>query len=310
MASALGAAVVFVHTGGAPATPGELLHHWTTAPSVLVPLAATALLYGRGVAVLGRRLGAGRGLARWRVGAFWAGMAALAIALVSPLDAAGEVLFSAHMVQHLVLVLAAAPLLVMGAPERAIPWALPLAWRRVLGQAIRRVQRMGGVFARPGPAVVIASAALWAWHLPALYDLAVEVEAIHALEHATFFGTATLFWWSVLHVRTLRADGANGGRLLSVVAMVFQGSLLGALITFAARPLYASHEAIPPAWGLSPLEDQQLAGLLMWVPPAALYLSVAAYLFLRWLEAAKTAEARYDRRVAAPTADEWPGSTP
>ena len=270
------------HSGGAPATPAELLHHWTTAPSVVVPIALTALLYPMGLVSLWRRVGVGRGVQRWRAGAFGAGVLALIVAVVSPLDTAADVLFSAHMIQHLLLVLVAAPLLVAGAPERAMPWSIPLSGRRRVGRALHALRPLGPL-AHPMPAVMIASGGLWVWHVPALYDLAVRNHTVHGLEHATFLLTAVLFWWSVLHVRTLRADAANGVRLLGVFAMAVQGSLLGALIAFASRPLYESHLEIPEAWGLTPLEDQQLAGLVMWVPPSAIYIGVAAFLFLGWM---------------------------
>ena len=112
---------------------------------------------------------------------------------------------------------------------------------------------------------------------------AQTASGLHALEHASFLLTALLFWWTLLHMRTRRGDRANGPRLMALFAMVVQGSLLGALITLASTPLYDAHREIPAAWGLEPLVDQQLAGLLMWVPPAALYLGVAAWLFLRLL---------------------------
>lgn len=295
------AASLGLHTGGVPATPAELLHHWTTAPSVLLPLVAVSALYARGIRALWARAGKGRGVPRWRAACFAAGVVALVVALVSPVDAAGEVLFSAHMVQHLLLVLVAAPLLVLGAPERTVLWAFSPVARRRLAATFSRAGRLVASLARPGPAVAVATGALWMWHVPALYDLAIRHEGAHALEHSAFLGTALLFWWSLLHMRTLRADAANGMRLLALFAMVLQGSLLGALITFASVPLYASHALIPPAWGLAPLEDQQLAGVIMWVPPAALYLGVAAYLVLRWLQGAESRTSGRPQRAPVPS---------
>lgn len=280
-----------LHAGGAPAGPADLWHHGWFPAAVVVPLVAGCLIYFRGVGVLRRSLGAGRVVSDGRVRAFSGGVAALLVALASPLDAAGEVLFSAHMVQHLVLVLVAAPLLVLGAPERVVPWAFPLPVRRRLGGWAHAGARALGPVARPGPAVAIATAGLWTWHVPKLYDLAIEQEGLHALEHATFLATALVFWWTLLRIRTSRGHRENGGRLLALFAMVLQGSLLGALITFAARPLYQAHAAIPSAWGLEPLVDQQLAGLIMWVPPAVLYLSVGGWLVLRLLSSTRDPDA-------------------
>ena len=215
--------------------------------------------------------------------AFTFGSVALFGALATPLDAAGEVLFSAHMVQHLTLLLVAAPLLVLGAPERVMLWAFPLGMRKRLGGWAHRASRTLGPLARPVPAVAVATATLWIWHAPFLYDLAIERAGLHAVEHASFLLTAILFWWSLLRIRARRDDRENGVRLLALFAMAVQGSLLGALITLAATPLYESHRAIPPGWEVEPLVDQQLAGLIMWVPPATLYLGVAVWLFLRLL---------------------------
>lgn len=293
-------AVVALHGDGTPATPADLLQFWTGDPTIVLPIVVLAVLYARGVARLWERAGTGHGVPRWRAAAFAVGMATLAVALISPVDSAGEVLFSAHMVQHLLLMLVAAPLLVLGVPERAIPRAFPPPARRRIGRAANAVKRVAGPLARPGPAVAVATAGLWVWHLPGLYDLAVRSDGVHALEHATFLATAALFWWSLLHVRSRRADAGNGVRLLALFAMILQGSLLGALITFAGTPLYEAHASIPDAWWLRPLEDQQLAGLIMWVPPAALYLGVAAHLFVRWLRSAEPASKPDSAAEASP----------
>lgn len=274
--------------GEVPAGPWDVWNHWAAEPVVLAGLALAGASYLGGLLRLWRRAGPGRGISRRRAAAFGAGLAVLAVALVSPLDPLGEVLFSAHMVQHLLLILVAAPLLVLGAPEVALLWVLPVRWRARVGRAWRWATRAGGG-GRGGEAkaalvaVTVATAVLWTWHVPDLYDLAVRNETWHAVEHATFLGTAVLFWATVLRIR-IRDRVGNGLRVLYVFAMVVQGSVLGALITFASRPLYRSHASIPEAWGLEPLVDQQLAGLLMWVPPTLLYVGVAAYLFVTWLE--------------------------
>ena len=132
--------------------------------------------------------------------------------------------------------------------------------------------------------VLLATGALWIWHVPALYDLAVQRQSVHVTEHVSFLVTALLFWASVIRLRP-RDHAGNGMRILSVFAMALQGSMLGAVITFASRPLYISHQAVTPALRLDPLTDQQIAGLIMWVPPGVLYTGVAAYLFVHWLEA-------------------------
>ena len=254
---------------------------WRATPSVWVPLALAALLYARGLRRLWARAGRGRGVERWRAAAFFGGLAAAGLALLSPLDGAADALFSAHMVQHMALILIAAPLLVLGAPERALPW-IPSsrALRLRLGRAGRALARPLG---HPVVAAALAGGALWIWHGPVLYDRAVAHEPVHALEHACFLGTAALFWAGIAHRRGPRAARRNGARLLALCVMAVQGGLLGALLTFAGRPLYSSQLATTLAAGRSPLEDQQLAGLIMWVPPSVLYVGVAASLLLGWL---------------------------
>lgn len=262
---------------------------WNADPLIAVPLATAASLYLLGLARLWSRAGVGRGVSRRQALWFGLGLITLVIALISPLDALTAESFWLHMVQHLMLIVVAPPLLVAGAPEVACLWALPRRWRPAFGRFEHRLGRWLG----SGPAsgrnrllvVALATGMLWLWHVPALYDLALRNEPLHAAEHFGFIVTALLFWAGVLRLRPVdHAD--NGLRILSVAAMALQGGLLGALITFAGRPLYDSHRDPSPLTGLDPLVDQQIAGLLMWVPPAFLYIGVVAYLFLRWLEAA------------------------
>lgn len=284
---------------GAAAAHGDALgpagfHFWSAwswTPGEVVPFLISIAVYYTGLYRLWRRAGTGRGISRRQAAAFTAGLAVLALALISPLDALADALFSVHMVQHLLLILAAAPLLVLGAPEVALLWAVPVAWRSKTGRgehALARAVagRADGGGGGPILVVVTATAVLWAWHLPRLYDLAVADEAVHTMEHTAFLVTAIAFWAAVLRF-TPRERVGNGLRILYVFAMALQGSILGAVITFAPRPLYAAHLETAPAWGVSPLVDQQIAGLIMWIPPAVLYLGVSCYLFVGWLEAVR-----------------------
>lgn len=272
---------------GEASSPSETWAHWDLNPAVVLTIVFFTGWYTLGLYRLWSRAGMGRGLSRRQATAWFTGIAALVIALISPLDAAAANLFSLHMVQHLLLILVAPPLLVTGAADVAFLWALPVSWRRRFGRFEHGIGRslMGESGATaPLMIVLLATAVLWLWHLPVLYDLAVRVEAVHIGEHAAFLVTAILFWVTVLRLRP-RDHVRNGVRILYVFGMALQGSMLGALLTFASRPLYQSHVATAPAWGLDPLVDQQLAGLIMWVPPALLYVGVAAYLFVSWLNA-------------------------
>jgi putative membrane protein len=263
--------VVTVTYAHATVAPGELWGSWSFEPLVLASLVAVVAMYAIG----GRRLP--------RLSHLWfaLGVLALAAALVSPLDALGETLFSAHMVQHLVLIVVAAPLLALSRAGLAFALALPRAWRRQWRSLERG--RLVRAVSHPGAVVVLHAAALWAWHLPSLYELAVGNEAAHIAEHLSFFATALGFW-------TLVARSGPRGRIgrFPAVGAVFvtllQGAALGAILTFATSPIYTVHAPGALAWGLTPLEDQQLAGAIMWVPPGALYLACMAALLARALK--------------------------
>lgn len=263
--------------------PAAALGWWSWDPFVVPLLLLAGSLYAVGLARLWRRAGAGEGIRRWQAGAFAAGWTALAVALVSPLDVLGEVLFSAHMAQHEVLMLVAAPLLVLGRPLLADLWALPAGWRRRVGDWTRRRPVRAAWRTATGPLAVwvLHGLALWIWHLPALYQATLESDGIHFLQHASFLGSATLFWWALVHGRYGRAG--YGLAVLYVFTTGMHSGVLGALLTFAPSLWYPIYEARTAAWGLSPLEDQQLAGLLMWVPAGVIFTVLGLALFAAWL---------------------------
>ena len=260
---------------------------WTVEPGVLAALALTAAWYALGVRGLWRAAGRGRGVGRARVAAFAGALVALVAALVSPLDAMAEQLFSAHMVQHLLLILVVAPLAVLGAPSFVWLWALPRAGRVALGRWWRRRRRLRraahGVTA-PVSAWLLHSAALWIWHAPSAYQAALRRPAVHALEHLAFLGTALLFWWAVAPSAGRRRL-SHGSGVLYVAAMGAQGSALGALLALSSVPWYPAHAPGAQAWHVAPIDDQQLAGLLMWIPASIVYVGTALALVARWLRA-------------------------
>jgi len=274
---------------GAPPAPHDLWQSWGLEPTVIVPLFATAWLYTRGVERVWRRAGRGRGVRRAHAAAFAAGMLALAVALVSPLDRVAESLFWVHMVQHLLLIAVAPPLLVLGAPQAGLAWGLPPRARRGVARwwhGLAGARHAGALLMLPLPAIALHSVALWTWHVPAAYEAAVARPAIHALEHLSFVGTAALFWWAVLHPRgSLRR--LPGLAILALFVMTIEGGALGALLTFSSAPWYASHLATAPAWGMTARDDQQIAGLVMWVPGSLAYLAAAAWVFVAWIRASE-----------------------
>jgi putative membrane protein len=265
-------------------TPDRLWTAWNPDPLVLVAAGLAGWGYVRGRRRLGRR-GPGPG----RATTFAAGLAVVVIALVSPVERLAEVLLSGHMVQHLLLVMVAAPLLVTGLPRVPLTVALPTDLRRALRRLGRRpwIRRGWRALSQPVAIWLLATGVLWAWHAPVLYQAALRSDLLHAVEHATLFGTAVLFWWAVLDPRGRARLGA-GPDLLYLFAAGLQGGALGAVFTFAASPIYPAYAATAPAWGLSALSDQQLAGLIMWIPFGTIYLAVAAARFVDWL---RTSEA-------------------
>jgi putative membrane protein len=279
-----------------PVVPAEAWAAWTWDPLVIATLIVIGAGYASGVVSVRRGRHALRRWRRARVAAFFAGLFALAAALLSPLHALGETLFSAHMVQHLVLVLVAAPLLAYGSPALPLWLALPARARAASG-SLRRTRPVTAARALLGGVVFVAvfhAVALWAWHLPRLYEAGLDGTALHALEHASFLVSAFLLWALVLGARPRHAP-SRGPALAALFVTALHSSALGALLTFAAWPLYDVHRPGALAWGLRPLADQQLAGLIMWIPAGAFYVVAMGAVFLAWL--------REDReRSTAPTA--------
>ena len=261
-------------------TLARALRTWDTDPAILGTIALFAAIYAAGAASLWRHAGVGRGLRVWQAAAFLGGTLALVAALVSPVAAASELLFSIHMTQHEILMLLAAPLLALARPLAVAVWALPPRARRRVGAWTRRPAVAGawGRLTSPLAAVVLHAAALWIWHVPALYQAALASPALHALEHVCFVLTASLFWWALAHGRYGRLGYGLG--VLYVFATALHTGALGALLTFAPRLLYPWYAR---GGASDPLADQQLAGLLMWIPFGVLFLVAALALFAAWL---------------------------
>lgn len=252
---------------------------WTFDPWVVAPLFLSLAFYLAGTLRLWLRAGFGRGIGFRQAGAYAAGWLTLAAALLSPLHWLGERLFTLHMVEHEIVMAVSAPLLVLARPGGAFAWALPAAlrhpvWR--IGQA--RPLRLGWAFlTRPVVATLLHGLAIWVWHVPSLFDATVQHVGIHRLQHLSFLLSALLFWWALVR------RCAPGPAAVHVAITMLHTGLLGALLTFAPRVLYGAQTARAGIWGLTPLEDQQLAGLIMWVPAGTVY-AVAALAFLAaWL---------------------------
>ena len=272
LASAASPATLLAHTGE-PLAPHDLWSAWTLSLPIVIPLALTLLLYVVGTRALWRQAGAGRGVRGWRAAAFAAGWLALAAALVSPLHALGESLFSAHMAQHELLMTVAAPLLVLGRPLVPALFALPPGARRGASAWTQQPWFRAGWhrISQPGTAWLLHAIAIWGWHLPRLYDATLENDLVHTLQHLSFLGTALLFWWTVLQP----SWSGRGAAMISLFTTMLQTGALGAVLTVSSSTWYPAYAATTRPWGLTPLEDQQLGGLIMWIPGGAAYLIAA-----------------------------------
>lgn len=257
--SASGAIYPYSPYCGAPPAPGALWARWNLDPFLLIAVALVLCV------ALVRRAPPGRRAA------FLAGWAVASLALVSPLCPLSVALFSARVGQHMILTSLAAPLIAFGLGGRS---------------------RQAASGAAPILAALAYALALWVWHSPTPYLATFTSDAAYWLMHLTTFGAALWLWWEVFGAWGERLGAAGAAILLTILQM----GLLGAVITFAERPLYAPHLLTAPAWGLSALADQQLGGVIMWVPAGVI---LAAALAAGFRAALRRAEARAFSRSAA-----------
>lgn len=258
---------------------------------VLIPLAIAGVWYAAGLLAITRR---GFPVRKRKALLFAAGWLFLFVALASPLDAISDQLFSAHMVQHELLMTVAAPLLVLARPTAVLLSALPGGARRaVVGIACSRgVRRSWRTLGRPMHAWLVHGIAIWVWHAPVLFDAALENDAVHAAQHLCFLGSAMVFWWSLVYGQRRASRGMS---ILYLFTTAVHTGVLGALLSVSRHAWYAAYADRAVAWGLSSLADQQLAGLIMWVPASLAYLLAALLLFARWLRESEWSVERGER---------------
>ena len=223
-------------------------------------------------------VGGGHAPARWRPVLFFSGWALLAVALVGPVEHWAHASLAGHMTQHMILLAAAPPLLLLARPMPQLMQALPGAARRRLGPPMGRLY--GATAATPLLAFVVHGLVIWLWHFPTPYQLALQHRLLHDLEHATFLFTGLWFWWSLIAPGRSGRAGFGLACILAVLTLMHTG-MLGALMTFAPQLLYPEHPA--GFAGFDALSDQQLAGLLMWVPGGFIYGAAALALAGVWL---------------------------
>ena len=254
---------------------------WSWEPFAFVPILVTVALYAMGAVRMWRR--SGDRLSFWPMISFGFGIAALVIALDSPVHVLGGQLFWVHMTQHELLMLLAAPLLVIGRPLVPFLWALPQQWREKLGGIMksRYWRRIWMALSSTAAAWMIHAVVLWIWHAPSLFEAALHSEWVHAAQHLCFLASALLFWWTLIHGRHGRLG--YGAAVVYVFTTAAHNSVLGALLTFAPRAWYPTYAATTQAWSLTPIEDQQLGGLIMWIPAGTLLLVIGLALMAAWI---------------------------
>jgi cytochrome c oxidase assembly factor CtaG len=252
------------------------LTQWNSAPSLYIGVALLIALYLYAVGPLRKKYQLADSVKRSQVVLFIIGMLVMFLALASPLDELGdEYLFSAHMVQHLLITLVAPPLLLLGTPG----WLLqPLLRNRVL-------LGIGKVLTHPFVAFFLFNVDFWLWHAPPLYNATLANENLHIFEHMLFIVTAVIYWWPVLSPAKELPRLSLGGQVLYLFLSGMPSVALGAGLTFM-QPLYSPYIQQPiRAWGISPATDQQLGGLIMWVPVNIIVIVIVSILFIRWMQA-------------------------
>ena len=270
---------------------------WSFEPAVTIPVAVAAVVYGCGWVRIRRRLPERFGARR--PAAFAAGLGAIVLALCSPLDVAGAHLLRAHMVQHMLLMLVAPPLLWAGAPLAPLLLGLPLPLRRTVAAilAAAPVRRLLTFLTHPTTSWLAFAAAFWIWHLPGAYELALASDPWHHVEHLCFFTAAMLFWRPVILAWPARSPWPRWAMIPYLLLAELQNTILAAILSFSDRVIYPTYAALPPAGALSPLEDQSLAGMIMWVPGSVAFLVPVLWLVFTTI-AAPPAERRLEAQPA------------
>ena len=228
----------------------------------------------------------------YRLLPFLGGLLVLAIVLSPPMHELSERWFSAHMIEHELLMAVAAPLLVLGRPVPILLRRLPRQWRRLLTRwsAAPPVRRAWIVLTGPLLAWIVHTLALWLWHVPTLFEAALRYEAVHALQHFSFLGAALIYWSSLVANR--HGSSGYGIAVFSLFATSLQCALLGALLTLSGVPWYPRYPE---------LADQQWAGLVMWVPAGFVYTIAGIAFLVAWLRESEARTRRWEARIGGPS---------
>jgi cytochrome c oxidase assembly factor CtaG len=254
---------------------------WALSPELVIPLLLALLIYLTGWFRLSSRASnSPRGAAL-----FLGGWAVLALSLTSPLHQAGERSFTMHMIEHELIMLVASFLLAASSAGGVLAWGLPRPMRQSLGGSWKSpLQRLWKRLTEPVTATAIQAVVMWGWHAPPLFDRALEHIGWHIAQHACFFASSLLFWWAMLHPRERGSGYGVSAACLFATSLI--GGALGALMSFSSSPWYADYAAMGMTGvGLDPVDDQRLAGLIMWIPGGLVHGAAALALAYKWLKA-------------------------
>ena len=280
-----------------PPDPLNLVFGWTIEPAVLLPLAAAAIAWVRIVRRIDRAHPSNP-VPRRRTASFLAGLAVIAVALMSGIDTYDTTLFSIHMAQHLLLTLVAAPLIALGAPiTTLLRVASPEVRRRVILPILHsRVMR---VLSFPVVAWIAFAAVMWGTHFSPLFDRSLEDPVVHDLEHALYLGAALLFWWPAIGLDPSPWRMPHPVRAMYVFLQMPQNTFLAVTILSSTVPLYHHYATLARTWGPTALVDQQVAGGVMWIGGDVLFLAAMAAILAGWMTHEKRQETAVDRRLDA-----------
>ena len=259
---------------------------WTLDPLLTIPLGLALLIYGVGWLRLSKRAST-----PVRPALFLCGWAVLTLSLTSPLHEAGERSFTMHMIEHELIMLVATLLLAASGAGGVLAWGLPRPLRLSLGGSWKSpLQRLWKRLTEPVTATAIQAVVMWGWHAPPLFDRALNSFGWHIAQHACFFVSSLLFWWAMLHPRERGSGYGVSAACLFATSLI--GGALGALMSFSASPWYADYAAMGMTGiGLDPVEDQRLAGLIMWIPGGLVHGAAALALAYKWLKASEDGHA-------------------
>ena len=304
-----------------------VLLSWDWRLDVIVILALAGILYSRGWWRLRKRSRHGgeryqnasrsrwRLANRWRLVSYYAGLFFVALALLSPIDALSQQLFMAHMIQHLLLIMFAPPLLLLANPMPFMLWGLPDSWRHFVGRGLSYILHRDSAV-RNGVRLLTATGIIWlvwvisliGWHDPTMYNWALRSAFVHNVEHLMFFLASMLFWWHVTGAGPrIHKQLGYGSRIGLVIGAIPVNMLLGVVLAFATTAIYSYYTAVPRLWGIDVVTDQRIGGLIMWIPGSMMYIVAALVMLFRLFDKEKEKAQAANAKRSPVTFEETPG---